>query len=96
MSRKTQNNTSIYAKLRHAKELLDEVFDSVSLRKSYNNVPHIVVTTKSVRFSVCYMKTSNIYRVFYPYPSGNQEQTKKSFQSAHKVVEYICKITNSK
>lgn len=43
-------------------------------RVSRRGVPHVLITRGGVTYSVCYFKRSNLYRVFYPYGSSNQER----------------------
>lgn len=44
------------------------------LRFSKNRVPHVLCYKEKVQHSIAYFMRDDIYKVFYPYRSDNQEQ----------------------
>lgn len=58
-------------------------------RISRLGVPHLVVTTKKKRYSICYFRKTRTFRIFFPYPSLINRQTKIDFYLASDVINYF-------
>jgi len=56
-------------------------------RLSNQCVPHILVEVGDTTYSICYFVKRNIWKVFFPYPSGNQ--TRMKFKTDNEVVEFF-------
>lgn len=58
---------------------------------SKKGVPHIVKSTpnKPHNFSICYFKSSDQFRVFYPYAVPNQGQQKWTFKTSEEILNFF-------
>lgn len=92
------------ANLRYAKppkplyNLLEDMRDNlesygVTSRWSKRGVPHLVVTNiinpVNGTYSIAYFGKTKIYRIFSPYPSYGQPQTKQDFLSIEEVIKFF-------
>ncbi len=58
-------------------------------RTSRKGVPHVVVDAEYQTFSVCWFSKSQIFRVFFPYPSWGQKMTRADFKTLEEVESYL-------
>ena len=72
---------------------LQSTYPSAYFRTSRKGVPHVVVDTEYQTFSVCWFGKSQIYKVFYPYPSWGQEMTRADFETLEDVKRYLVQQT---
>lgn len=64
-----------------------------TFRISKRRVPHIIVTLyPGFHVSICYFSSVDIWKVFYPYPEGENEQTKEVFVSIEDVMVFLRKL----
>jgi len=56
-------------------------------RISARGVPHLIVVTDRLTYSICFFERSKTWRLFYPYPSSTQ--TKINFKSEDLIVRYF-------
>ncbi len=55
-------------------ELKEVLLLKSTLRTSMRGVPHLLVTLNETIYSVCYFGKSRQFKIFYPYPSNNQQR----------------------
>lgn len=60
------------------------------IRTSKKGVKHAVVSVGSITYSIMWFRRTNMFRVFWPYPSNVQEHI--DFDTPGKVVEFIAKL----
>ncbi len=60
---------------------------SGTLRTSKRGVPHVLVNVEDTTYSIVWFKKTNIFRIFWPYPSD--EQHKQDFDTPGKVIAFI-------
>lgn len=67
-----------------------QIYIGGDLRISWQRVPHLLFPDKDKpQYSIAYFKKSKMFRVFYPYPSGNIKQNKKDFTHYIQVINYL-------
>jgi len=68
---------------------LSRTWPSAYFRTSRKGVPHVVVDTLYQTFSICWFSKSQIFRVFFPYPSWDQKMTRADFETLEGVKTYL-------
>ncbi len=68
---------------------LSRTYPSAYYRTSRKGVPHVVVDAEYQTFSVCWFSKSQIFRVFFPYPSWDQKMTRADFETLEGVETYL-------
>lgn len=74
------------------KILKDEIKDFIGgdIRISWQGVPHLLYpNAKKPKYSICYFKKSNKFRLFYPYPSKFGFQHKETFDTAKEIINRL-------
>lgn len=73
-------------------EQLKPIAKDVAFRWSHKGVPHLLVELgKEIVYSLCYFKGHKIWRVFYPYGYGGDNQQKQDFNSAEEMIRFLKK-----
>ncbi len=68
---------------------LSRTYPTAYFRESRKGVPHVVVDAEYQTFSVCWFSKSQIFRVFFPYPSWDQKMTRADFKTLEGVESYL-------
>jgi len=79
--------------MQDAAKLLELRWAATQYRVSRRGVPHVIVDTEYQTFSVCWFGKSQIYRVFFPYPSWGHEVTRADFKTLEDVKRYLVQQT---
>lgn len=56
-------------------------------RRTQKNVPHVIAEKDGVMHSICFFGKGNFFRVWWPWPGGEQEQC--DFKTLEDLKEYF-------
>lgn len=68
-------------------------FSDTAFRWSFNGVPHLLLESGGMVYSLCFFKKNRLWRVFYPYMT--ESKTKVDFSTYQEAISFILKPVSS-